>query len=219
LKRPVQETPRELDAIRAALRLADNQGLVVFVGRDAELDGGPDSCWVEALACRIPEDEPSMFAVPAWFLQFFEGGPRYAVLRWRLWLPKKTGVARRRLRKRGTAFLQVERPLTLYSHPAISYSYHECETEEDWRALRRLEKRMQNLPLSGRTPGSGHPVTVEAVTRAYWEWVENHGKPPTQDDLAELFYLKPRRFKERLSELYELEGFEWPPTQPELLGN
>jgi hypothetical protein len=69
---------------------------------------------------------------------------------------------------------------------------------------------------AGRPPGSGHLVTVDAVSRRYWQWIEEHGKPPAQKDanFAGLFLLGPRQFQKRLADLRMTEGFSWPPPRP-----
>lgn len=65
----------------------------------------------------------------------------------------------------------------------------------------------------GRRRGSGAPVSREEVSRQYWKWMDDHGRRPTQDDLAYQFYLEPRSFKRRLSALYN-DQFRWPPPRP-----
>lgn len=71
----------------------------------------------------------------------------------------------------------------------------------------------------GRPIGSGQLVTAHDVSVRYWEWVDAHGKPPTQDDpqFSQEFYLQPRQFKEKLKQLHEREGFLWPPSRPSSL--
>lgn len=81
-----------------------------------------------------------------------------------------------------------------------------------WRGLRLLKKLDSAV---GRPPGSGQPVTADAVSREYWQWVEEHGKPPVQKDpsFAGRFYLGWRQFQEKIRELKKTEGFTWPPPR------
>lgn len=68
----------------------------------------------------------------------------------------------------------------------------------------------------GRRRGSVQQIMGEAVTREYWKWTAERGKPPTQDDpeFAALFFVQPRTLQRGLSKLSD-KGFKWPPPPPE----
>lgn len=200
LKRPVQETPYELDAIRDALLLHEDQNLLFFVAPGVEFDDRWDGSWVDTLACRVPVDEPSRLLGSPWIYPFSEGGPLYAVIRWRYW------------RLESPAFLQVAWPLTLAGQPRVTSHDVYLASQDDRDALVRIENMIRNQGLSGRPPGSGQPVTARDVADKYWEWVDAHGKPPTQDDpnFSQKFHLQPRQLKNRLAQ----SGIVWPPPRP-----
>jgi len=79
---------------------------------------------------------------------------------------------------------------------------------------RRGLKLLRKIDASvGRPPGSGQPVTVEALCREYRCWTEEYGKPPAQKDprFTARFFLQPRQFQRRIAELRRVAGFSWPP--------
>ena len=82
--------------------------------------------------------------------------------------------------------------------------------------LARLDALLGEINC-GRPIGSGQPMTADSVSREYWRWVQEHGKPPRQkdEDFAALFFLRPRQLQNRLAKLRVTDGLTWPPPQPQ----
>jgi|GEM_PF-4511759 len=83
-----------------------------------------------------------------------------------------------------------------------------------WDAFCALDGPKSSI---GRPLGTGQPVRSNIVALRYWEWTDQKGKPPTQDnpEFAALFYLGVSQFKARLAELRATDGFIWPPPRPD----
>ncbi len=76
--------------------------------------------------------------------------------------------------------------------------------------LAELPRKLFRVP-GGRPVGSGQLVTSELITSHFRDWIAEHGRKPTQDnpEFTGRMFLQPRRFKERLAELRDSEGFDW----------
>lgn len=185
LKRPVQDNPYELDAIRAALRLKDDQSLIVFVASGDEFDDRWHEWWVEVLACRVPVNEPSMLNWSPWIVQFSEEGAPHATIRWRYWQPDTNG------------YLQLEWPLMPVSKPRIAFVNMQ---KDNLANFERLEKMLRNQALSGRPPGSGQPIDLKLISKL-------RGDGLTVEEIAPHFGLSRSQFFTRL----RTDGIKVPP--------